>query len=111
MNVTFYLVSNVSFVSRINLLITKHFIDDSNTLSETCNGVVQATSMFIRAQPNTQSEAIGSLFFGDLIYIQGRVNGEIINGNVAWLHLEQGGYVAAYYVWVIASDIEWCIGY
>ncbi|KAJ6630197.1 hypothetical protein Bhyg_17890 [Pseudolycoriella hygida] len=74
-----------------------------------CYGIIQATSLYIRSQPNTQSAIVGSLIYGDDVHPIGRVAGEVVNGEKYWFMLSNG-YISAGYVWIIAnSETEsWC---
>jgi uncharacterized protein YgiM (DUF1202 family) len=72
--------------------------------------VVSPIGLLVRSGPSTHHRVIGSLRYGQIVWIECKVHGEWIDGNDRWYKLSNGWWAwsSARYIANIGEAPRWC---
>ncbi|WP_042366101.1 SH3 domain-containing protein [Streptacidiphilus neutrinimicus] len=72
--------------------------------------VIAKTGLLIRNAPNRNAKVVGSLAYGQIVWIKCKVNGETVDGNPRWYKLANGcwAWSSARYIENIGQAPRWC---
>jgi hypothetical protein len=72
--------------------------------------VVARTGLLIRSAPNRNAPVVGSLNYGQIVWIVCKVNGQWVDGNPRWYKLADGRWAwsSARYIANIGPAPRWC---
>ncbi|WP_037599583.1 SH3 domain-containing protein [Streptacidiphilus rugosus] len=72
--------------------------------------VIARTGLLVRSAPNRNAPVVGSLDYGQTVWIECKVNGQWVDGNPRWYKLADGRWAwsSARYIANIGEAPRWC---